>query len=415
MTTRPTLRLLLCGLLAAGALGLARPSAAQSPLSLVNLGAPIPDQDARMDGRGGWGLAESDSLVPAFKNLAGLPGLDRIAIMLWGFGDRTHSSGDADARTTYRVKTPNLRLAIPLRNQRLVFTAGMRSLRSTQYETSFPEAWPVPGVADSLQPSGNRLFQREGTQYEFPLGAAFGITPRLSAAVSLNLARGMIRETASALITAPLDPNSNVLYRTPVMMREDQIDGTSFTFGLQARPLRGLALGATFTPAYDWGIDRTLELSGVGQKADTSFTWHYPQAWGLGAACRVAPRWRVGVDWETTQLSKFRGPPDWQTQNTDEWAVSFGCERGEAQVRRGGLGNLPLRLGATVRRWGYLVGGEPVQETRLALGTGFPFRAHGGHLDVALSYGWIGDQATNGYSDRVWRLSVSAVGLERWW
>jgi hypothetical protein len=140
-----------------------------------------------------------------------------------------------------------------------------------------------------------------------------------------------------------------------------------------------------------------------------------PPELSLGGAYRWSDRWSVGADYDVRYLSEFSGYPAWQVDMVDEWTWSVGLERLGATVRRGGLGNLPLRLGVMHRRWGYLIEGEEVLETRLSLGTGFRFRSGGGHLDVAVAYGWRGDEEKNGSRDRYWRLTLSVSGLEKWW
>ena len=99
----------------------------------------------------------------------------------------------------------------------------------------------------------------------------------------------------------------------------------------------------------------------------------------------------------------------------DEYSLSVGLERKPGRKRRGGLSNLPVRLGASLKRWAYRVGGEPIDERTISLGTGFPFRHNLGSLDVALSYGIIGDLEKNGMETETWRLTISVTGLERWW
>ncbi len=78
------------------------PARAQSPFSLVHLGAPAAGGDARVLGRGGWGLAESDTLAPSFLNPAGLPGLRQVAIALSGYGESHPQSGARPAAATMR-------------------------------------------------------------------------------------------------------------------------------------------------------------------------------------------------------------------------------------------------------------------------------------------------------------------------
>ena len=48
-------------------------------------------------------------------------------------------------------------------------------------------------------------------------------------------------------------------------------------------------------------------------------------------------------------------------------------------------------------------------------GTGFPFGQKMGSLDLGVSYSMIGSLADNGLESRIWRLTVSVTGLERWW
>ena len=58
---------------------------------------------------------------------------------------------------------------------------------------------------------------------------------------------------------------------------------------------------------------------------------------------------------------------------------------------------------------------EVVEEKTVSVGTGFPFRQSLGALDVALSYGIIGELEKNGMETEVWRLTISVTGLEHWW
>jgi hypothetical protein len=99
----------------------------------------------------------------------------------------------------------------------------------------------------------------------------------------------------------------------------------------------------------------------------------------------------------------------------DERTVSFGIERALGRDRRSSWGNRPVRLGVTARRWAYELGGAPLDEWIYSAGTGFEFQGGRGQLDLALSYGTIGDRSQNGYATEYWRLTVSVSGFERWW
>jgi len=104
----------------------------------------------------------------------------------------------------------------------------------------------------------------------------------------------------------------------------------------------------------------------------------------------------------------------------DEYGFSAGLERMKGYKRRGGMGNLPIRLGVSYKRWAYGVGGADdkaasIEEKTVSIGTGFPFRQNLGELDVAVSYGVIGELEKNGLESEIWRLTISVTGLERWW
>lgn len=385
------------------------PARAQSPFSLLHLGAPAAGGDARVLGRGGWGLAESDTLAPSFLNPAGLPGLRQVAIALSGYGERIRSQGSAGSSDNARVLTPDVAVAVPLGECGVVFAAGFHARRSTQYQTRERREWYV---GSELFATGDVLFAREGTQFAVPLTVAVRATRVLALSATLNLERGAIRERVDHFFLEPVD---NLVYRRSSLVREDAFSGTSASFGLQWRPTGALSLGAVFTTPWDYAVTRRQEVYNVSGAVDSSYTVRMPAAWGVGASARLAARWSFGTDFEWRGLSNLRGRPDWELAAADEWRIGCGFERAGARVRRGGWNNLPLRFGVSRGQWGYRVGDEPVREWRIAAGTGFVLNAGNGRVDVGLSYGRVGDRDRNGYVDDVWRLALSVVGLERWW
>jgi hypothetical protein len=123
----------------------------------------------------------------------------------------------------------------------------------------------------------------------------------------------------------------------------------------------------------------------------------------------------VGADAQYMPFSEFTGPAEMMAEMEDEYTLSAGLERMAGRERRGGFSNLPIRVGASVRRWAYTVGGEPIEERTISFGTGFSFRQHLGALDLAFSYSSIGDLEKNGLESTVYRMTLSVTGLEKWW
>ena len=116
-------------------------ASAQTPFALTNLGQRIDPEDARMVGRGGWGMAVSDSLNPGFKNLAGLAALRHMAVKFTGYGDHVTSRDGNGERQTNRTISPDIRLGMPIIKSKLAFTAGFEVTRSNQFKTFVQDSW----------------------------------------------------------------------------------------------------------------------------------------------------------------------------------------------------------------------------------------------------------------------------------
>jgi len=140
-----------------------------------------------------------------------------------------------------------------------------------------------------------------------------------------------------------------------------------------------------------------------------------PDEYIAGVQLRPFGRFRLGADAHFQEFSKFTGPDEWMADMEDEFSLSVGMERMQGRVRRGGFSNVPLRVGASFKRWAYRVGGNVIDEKTISVGTGFPFRQNLGELDLAISYSLVGDLEKNGVESTVWRLTLSVTGLERWW
>ena len=382
---------------------------AQTPFALQNIGQRAVADDARMVARG-FGMTVTDSLHPGFKNVASLSSLRHVALKFTGYGERTDSRDQTGERRTYRTYSPDVRVGVPVLKTRLALTAGFTVLRTTAYQTrrdttmEFPFEPPYIGEG----PNANFQFIREGSMFSVPLGVALQPLPGISLGGSLNLVRGSNVDTASDrfLVTG---------YQNSTLIAEETYNGTSVTWAVLVAPGRRFRLGASWTPGYDVGVERKVEMQGVGDRARSSFTMRMPEETWAGIEARVVGRWRIGADAHFTEFSGYRGREDWERTAKDEYSWSVGIERIQGRERRAGASNLPLRLSTGYRRWAYTINGASVDERSYAVGTGFPFRNDMGHFDLAISYNRIGDRGDNGYESDVWRLTVSVTGLEAWW
>jgi hypothetical protein len=410
------MRHLMIRLLAALALLLlAGTSLAQTPLALRNLGQRIDPEDARMVGRGGWGMALSDSLNPGFKNLAGLSSLRMVAVKFTGFGDHvTSEDGLGNERTTNRTFSPDIRAALPIIKGKLAFSTGFEITRSNQYSTLKEMTWYA--WDDTL--TGNEQFIREGTLWSVPFGLSWEVRPGLSVAGTVGLVRGTIRESVVQEFQTPNTGavvNPAPLYGTNARVQEDEFTGTATTLSVLARPFPGFSLGASWRQNHSLDVDRKVSLGNVGERYFDEWAYNFPDEYRVGMQWRIKGRWHLGADYQAMEFTDYHGRDDWKDDLGDEYTLNVGLEREQGFERHAGSANLPLRLGYQYRQWGYRVAGEPVTEQFFSVGTGFPFRRKMGNLDVALSYGIIGDTTDNGVSSKVWRFTMSFTGLERWW
>lgn len=397
----------------AALLGLARTAEAQTPFSLQNIGQRVASDDARMVGRGGWGMAVHDTLNIGAKNVASLAYLKYVALKFTGYGDLLHSTESSRKRMNTRVLSPDVRVASPVFNDRLVLTAGFNVYRSMQYhtrkDTMWGEAW-----GDTIY--GNEQYERIGTRFRVPLGGAMEILPGVSIGATINLEEGSLKGTlVNNFVFPAYAPSGTPFYSTNLKETYDEYSGTSQTYGIVLSPFSWLQAGASWTPSHTIDASREVVQIGVSQVALSSYSMGIPDEYMAGIQLQPFGRWRLGADGQYQEYTKFTGPEDWMNEMEDEYTLAFGIERTQGYVRRGGSSNLPIRLGARFHRWAYRVGGEPVDEWLVSIGTGFSFRGNMGVLDVSLSHGMIGDLGKNGVETEVTRLTISVTGLEKWW
>jgi hypothetical protein len=416
-TARTSPPLLVALALVALAVALAWPASracAQSPFALTNIGQNIWNGDARIAGRGGWGMTVADTLALGFKNISGLVDNPFVGVHLTAFGELVSAEENGQERRTSRTFAPDFRLSIPIAPRRLALTAGLRSRRTTQYDAVSDTSWEV----DEGTLHGNLRFERDGSQLEIPLGAAFRVGSHLAVGATLNLLGGTVVDTRRTISLTLERPDGSVFVSPYLSAREeteDIYDGVSYTASALLDGLGPFRLGFAYTPEHDLSVDRTISLSGVAARHAESYELKMPAEYLAGFELQLGSRWRLGGDLQFMEYSAFSGQPEWEPDMEDEWTVAAGFERILARERRGGHGNLPLRLGVMRRQWAYKVGGEAVTETVFSAGTGFSLQGGAGQLDVALSYGSIGSVADNGVAADYWRLTVSVTGLERWW
>ena len=382
----------------------ATPAVAQTPFAFAGLGQNVETGSARDTGRGGWGMAATDTLTPGTRNTAALADLRYAGLIFSGYGETAWTSGNDTNRKSRRVLLPNIRLALPLRSAKLALHAGFQVLRSMEWESRTELQFEHFGQIVA----GHELYQRTGTLWRAPVGLSWRLFSGVAVSGSYNWVRGSISDQVVQLFTEPLGS-----YYLPNTRRQvDQLHGQNWSAAILFDALRGLQLGASYSLPYDLRTDREISLAGVAERQNVTFTYAMPAEIHAGFRLRLPGHWRLGGDAQYAPYSEFSGREDWDAIMEDEWTLSAGFERILVRAKQGRGYTLPVRFGAQYRQWAHTIGGEPVMERTISVGTGFPFQNRLGMIDISLSYSLIGDEAKNGYESEVWRLGLSIAGLE---
>jgi hypothetical protein len=385
-------------------LTLAAAARAQNPFALVGPGEDISAGSARVAGRGGWGMAESDTLSPSFLNPAALGDLHHVAVLFGGYGETSVSEGVRIDRRDYHTFLPEVRIALPLRDGKLALHGGFSVRRSTQYSTQVPTTW----VWEETEIRGYERIIREGNLFHVPLGLAWRAAPWLALGAGVDWVWGPVREE---LAQVAVDTFGAVLPNS--LIEEDIFGGVTATFSALVEPAGPIALGLSYTLAHDADLKHKVGLGGVAGRLETDGTVRFPDEARAGVQVDLGPSWRMGADAKLARWSEFAGIAEWEAITRDEWTFAAGIERKLAFKPLGRGHVTPIRAGYAWRRWAYEVGGAPVDEQTWSVGTGFPLSNRMGTIDLGLSYFLLGNKAENGWSTQGWRLALSVTGLER--
>ncbi len=376
---------------------------AQNPFVLVGPGEDISSGSARVSGRGGWGMAESDTLSPSFLNPAALGDLRKFAVMFGGFGETSVAEGVLLERRSYRTFLPEVRLAIPLDRGQLSLHSGFSVRRSAQYRTEVSVAWDWEGT----QIRGYERVIRDGTLFHVPLGLGWRAASWLALGAGVDWVWGPMREE---LAHVAIDTLGAVLPNA--LIEEDIFGGVTATFSALLEPPGPFSLGFNYTLAHDSDVEHKVSLGGVSGRLESDGTARMPDEARAGLQVDLGPSWRVGADAKLARWSTFEGIAEWEAILRDEWTFAVGIERRLSfqPLNRGYV--TPIRAGYSWRRWASEVGGAPVDEQTWSVGTGFPLSNRMGTVDLGLSYFLLGDQDANGLTTQGWRLALSVTGLE---
>jgi hypothetical protein len=317
-----------------------------------------------------------------------------------GFRTRDDQSMFSPGRSSYKTSYLDFAsLAVPLTlgGKPVTFQGAWRR----QYTIEFREALSItrePLVPDGPPPVRiDRNSDLVGAIDGISVAGAVKLTPRLALGGSVNFWRGDWTLAVDVAET-PLAGSGLPAWRTT--REANRVRGKSFTLGVMLTYPRW-SVGVLHQGPLRTGFsaDETVTTSGTpaAPPGRIDGTVHFPQAVGVGAAWRPAPRWTVDLDliwddWNAGALegvgpaptSLFDGLPIDRTSTRDTISANAGAERlfpGEGFV-------VPLRFGVAWEPQGgrspYTR--DPVDFLMLAVGTGY--NTNSLKFDAAFHFRW---------------------------
>jgi hypothetical protein len=391
----------------------ATPVRADSVFGFSYFGREILTGDARIEGRGGMGLAYTDSMNASVLQATQLADLERVTIGLGSRFNRVNVEDQFGTVTRLGLSVPVIRMGLPLPGQGgLGF--GFVANRATQWTVN--RSWR--GDEDFRE-----NIEREGTLFSVPIQIGYRFFDRLGLGAGMHFRGGSVRIRYDV---GEYDRLRQVITRfLQREIRDDTYSGWSPEISMALTDLGPLSLAGFWMPEYEADVDvaqATLRdpVDQPDRRTDTM-----PQRLGVGMRLGLPARFSLGADFTFEEWSAYEGrsftydadgnfdPDGVALPMKDERTIRLGVER--ESVRRGLRYTLPLRLGFYMRDWHYQVQGNDLTEWGVTLGSGLALRGGLARIDFSAGYSQTGSLDDNGVNESIWTIVFSVAGGERWY
>jgi len=193
--------------------------------------------------------------------------------------------------------------------------------------------------------------------------------------------------------------------------------GPRGTFGFVLSAVPGLNIGASVSTSSQISEDRTLQLSYVDR--DTTLKvgtreFGIPAVFHIGATYQLGSRWMIGTeysgqDWSATVHDN---PEQYRLRNM--YTIAAGIEyQPSSEQAASFIDRLAYRIGTYYRSTNVEIDGNAITETFITAGFGFPIGTYT-RGDLAISYGWRGDENIPTGYDSIFRVYFSISAGELW-
>ncbi len=193
--------------------------------------------------------------------------------------------------------------------------------------------------------------------------------------------------------------------------------GWAWTSGVMIYPCHSMALGVVFRPHATSHTETQLYSSAQDtQTVVHSGSIRVPGLWGMGLKISIKEKLSIAgeyvqEDWKNLQINQQNVP-----HMNSVHRVAIGCEFHPSEDPTASFFHrIPFRLGFSYETFYTLdANGHVIPEFWLTTGWSIPFASAGSQMDFSIGIGQIGQKASNGFEERIFRLGCAVVISERW-
>jgi len=193
--------------------------------------------------------------------------------------------------------------------------------------------------------------------------------------------------------------------------------GLGCTGGVIYRPFSFLSVGAIFTPQTNLKNHEEFTFASYTDTTkNRKGTLTLPSSWGVGTSFYLGEIGQIGIEWNQTEWRKLAmdDQPFEATRNTH--CISIGGEiRLTTNPLASYLKRMAYRFGFSYQPYYYRdPNRNTLNEQWITIGFGLPLLLNIGQCDIALNFGRRGSIEVNGLAEKLFRLSISLTGYEKW-
>lgn len=286
-----------------------------------------------------------------------------------------------------------------------------RPYSTVNYRSQLTERIPLAGTDTALSTITK---QGSGGVSQAVLGSSFKPIDQLTVGAGLDWYFGAIESRSNVAF-------DNTSLNPATYLTSDQYRGIGGRFGLQARPIEGLQVGATLQTGVTLNRVRFLinnYLDAAGQVIDTTGTdtadITVPQRLTIGAS------YQMGRSILGTEISTQAWESDVLTTATSamRYGVAYQYTASES-INAEGFDRWTFRAGASYEDTYYLTSNGAISQLGFTLGVGFPLAAYNRlnanpAMDIAFQFGTRGTTENGLTRETFGKLSVELSLSELW-